>query len=225
MGLLVCSGIPIDDIIDIVCSVRLRDLVNIDLSMSGCMRLDKLEEVMKKHIVYRDLADLPIPLYVSTTDLKSWHNIIYQQGKIMSIIKASCSIPFSFKAVCYGRRILVDGGVTNNFPVEPFLEGYDCTQTDPDHVASLHRGRGRSLLIGVDVNPYKHLQKNSLPHIIPRSITLLIQQSYMLKKHFCDYYLQPQKLQDISIFQTHDYQHIIDIGYNTAENQWWSVLW
>lgn len=99
---------PIDDIIDLVTHVKLRDMLKIDISLTSYMNLNNLEKIIKQYIAYDDLANLPCPLYVSTTDLKTGHNIIYSQGNISTLIKASCSIPFSFKAVSYDRKILVD---------------------------------------------------------------------------------------------------------------------
>ena len=220
--LFVCSGMPIDDIIDLVTHVKLRDMLKIDISLTSYMNLNNLEKIIKQYIAYDDLADLPCPLYVSTTDLKTGHNIIYSQGNISTLIKASCSIPFSFKAVSYDRKILVDWGITNNFPIEPFVSGYDELVRNQTNTIPLHHDRRRPLLIGIDVNPYESLQKNSIAEVIPRSLKLLVQQSYQFKKHLCDYCIQPQALKKIGIFHAHHYQQIIEIGYQAAEDQWWS---
>ncbi|HUV32641.1 MAG TPA: patatin-like phospholipase family protein [Devosiaceae bacterium] len=77
--------------------------------------------------------DLEIPLYVVATDFRSWHQIVFHSGPLITAIAGSIAIPSFFKPVPYGDRLLVDGGVVNPLPLDATAPGAD-------------------FLIGLDVN-------------------------------------------------------------------------
>ena len=69
IGLCVCAGIPINEIIDILTQVKLRDLLKFDINKSGLMSLDNIANLISQYIKIDRIENLPIPLYVSTTSL------------------------------------------------------------------------------------------------------------------------------------------------------------
>jgi NTE family protein len=62
--------------------------------------------------------DLSIPFRAVATDLESGEMVILSQGSLAQAIRASISVPGMFSPVEIDGRVLVDGGIVCNLPVE-----------------------------------------------------------------------------------------------------------
>jgi NTE family protein len=63
--------------------------------------------------------DFKIRFACNALDLQSGDEVIFTKGPIADAVWASCAIPGIFPPFIKEKRILVDGGVSNNIPVEP----------------------------------------------------------------------------------------------------------
>lgn len=61
--------------------------------------------------------DLPIPFRAVATDIENGQEVVLKQGNLATAIRASMSIPALFPPVEIDGRLLVDGFVSNNIPV------------------------------------------------------------------------------------------------------------
>jgi len=80
-----------------------------------------------------DFQKLPIPFFCIATNIETGESIIMDKGKLAEVVTASGALPSLFQPVVIDDAILIDGGVTNNFPVEEL------------------RAKGMDIIIGVDV--------------------------------------------------------------------------
>lgn len=85
----------------------------------GFFSLAPLRLLLRRTLPITHFEDLPIPLTVVTTDLESgrpcyWHGC----GDIVEPMIASMSLPGIFPPVEIDGRLHVDGGVTNNTPLD-----------------------------------------------------------------------------------------------------------
>ncbi|OZV71156.1 patatin [Winogradskyella aurantia] len=80
-----------------------------------------------------NFENLPIPFFCIATDIETGESLVMDKGNLAEAVTASGALPSLFQPVVIGDRILVDGGVTNNFPVEEL------------------RDKGMDIIIGVDV--------------------------------------------------------------------------
>ncbi|MBR4897308.1 MAG: patatin-like phospholipase family protein [Prevotella sp.] len=80
-----------------------------------------------------DFNTLPIPFACVATDVVDYSEQVFHSGRLGQAMRASMSIPGVFAPVRMGERVLVDGGLTNNFPVD------------------VARAMGADYVIGVDV--------------------------------------------------------------------------
>ena len=80
-----------------------------------------------------DFSRLPIPFFAVATDVETGEEVILDSGYLPQAISASAAIPTLFSPVLVDGRLLTDGGVVNNYPVEEL------------------RKRGANVIIGVDV--------------------------------------------------------------------------
>ena len=66
--------------------------------------------------------DLPIPYRAVAADLITGQAVIIDRGNLALAARASMSVPGFFSPVEAGGKVLVDGGIANNFPVDIALE-------------------------------------------------------------------------------------------------------
>ena len=65
-----------------------------------------------------DFDELPIPFRAVATDIVTGEAVVIDSGDLAAAMRASMSAPGIFKPVRSDGRILVDGGVANNLPVQ-----------------------------------------------------------------------------------------------------------
>jgi len=78
--------------------------------------------------VLKDLTDgvpnsvlfdqLPIPFRAVATDLVTGEAVVFDRGELAAVMRASMSVPAAFAPVEIGGRMLVDGGLVDNLPVD-----------------------------------------------------------------------------------------------------------
>lgn len=100
----------------------------------GLVRGNKVERLLTVFFQDKSFSDLRLPLSVVATDLTEGRQVVFTEGKLAPIVRASMAVPTIFRPVTYDGRLLVDGGVTN--PV-------------PDDVV---RGMGADVVISVNLN-------------------------------------------------------------------------
>lgn len=66
----------------------------------------------------QDFDRLPIPFRAVATDIRTGETVVLKQGNLATAVRASMSIPGLFAPVTIDKRLLVDGLVSNNLPVD-----------------------------------------------------------------------------------------------------------
>ncbi len=65
-----------------------------------------------------DFDDLPIPFRAVATDIRNGDPVVLDHGSLSTALRASMAIPAVFTAVNLDGLTLVDGGISNNVPVD-----------------------------------------------------------------------------------------------------------
>lgn len=149
-----------------------------------------------------DFNDLPIPFACVATDIATGEEVVIRHGSVPTAMRASMAIPGVFSPVTIGDRVLVDGGLVNNFPADVLKE------------------MGADIIIGVEVVNEKKITKNdiqSLPQLFGR---LLINSTSSKRKEngkLCDIHIIP----DVSGFGMLSFTHeaidtLVGRGYKKA---------
>ena len=63
------------------------------------------------------IEDLPTPLALIATDIRTGREQVFREGNLATLIRASFSLPVILRPVEYQDMLLVDGGVTNPLPL------------------------------------------------------------------------------------------------------------
>ncbi len=70
----------------------------------------------------KDFSQFNIPFRGIATDVGNGEAVILKDGEIISAIRASMAIPSVFTAVNHNGKVLIDGGISRNFPVRDVKE-------------------------------------------------------------------------------------------------------
>lgn len=65
-----------------------------------------------------DIEQLPLDLFCVSSDLLSAEVVVHRRGPLADAVRASASVPGLIQPMRHAGRLLVDGGVLNNFPVD-----------------------------------------------------------------------------------------------------------
>ena len=90
------------------------------LLQKGIVSGVQLETVLRrlsKAKGYRRFDDLPIPFRAVATDVVTGRAIVFGEGELANVIRGSMSVPGAIAPIEIGDLLLVDGGITNNLPV------------------------------------------------------------------------------------------------------------
>ena len=79
--------------------------------------------------IYGDTTfeDLDVPLYIGATDFSTGERVIISSGKIVDAVRASLSVPLVFEPFFHPtlERWLVDGGLSQSYPIDIISKRYD----------------------------------------------------------------------------------------------------
>jgi NTE family protein len=65
-----------------------------------------------------DFQKLPVPFRAMATDIETGEPVVLDRGNIAQALRASMSVPGAMAPVEIGGRLLVDGGIANNLPID-----------------------------------------------------------------------------------------------------------
>lgn len=99
----------------------------------GMYNYSLLSKLTHKVRYVGDFNKLPIPFVCIATDIEKGEEVILNKGYLAQAMLASSAFPSLFSPVEIDGRLLIDGGVVNNYPVEEI------------------RRMGADIVIGVDV--------------------------------------------------------------------------
>ena len=83
----------------------------------GVFRGEALARFVSGHVKGKQIQELPIPLGVVATDLRSGLGVLFQRGDTATAVRASSAVPAVFQPVSIAGRDYVDGGLVSPVPV------------------------------------------------------------------------------------------------------------
>lgn len=69
-----------------------------------------------------DFSQLPIPFYCIATDIETGEKVVLDNGYLPLAMNASGALPTLFSPVKAKGKMLIDGGVADNYPIEEMLQ-------------------------------------------------------------------------------------------------------
>ncbi len=88
----------------------------------GILQGQRLELLLRRLLLpvwqAEDFDALPIPFRAVATDIVSGEKVVFARGDLAVAIRASMSVPGAFAPIRVDGRLLVDGGVVDNVPID-----------------------------------------------------------------------------------------------------------
>ncbi|MCC9138223.1 patatin-like phospholipase family protein [Pontibacter silvestris] len=199
-GVMYAAGFKPDEILKLIKELSVYNIMRPAFKI-GLMHLEEVEKLYIKHLgAGIKFEDLNIPVIVSATDMNEGITVYYSSGELIKPLLATSAVPILYKPVSFEGKLLNDGGLLNNLPLDPLYSNCD-------------------IKIGVHVNPINHnAHITSMRGMIERSVLLAINNNVKLRMHLCDLLIEPQELKYYRLTNFRKADEIFEIGYRYTLN-------
>ncbi len=174
--------------------------ITLPTSISKGQNMYNLFSKLTSHVNDVDnFNDLPIPFFCIATNIESGKETILNKGYLPGAVAASSALPTLFNPVKIGDSIYIDGGVTNNYPIEKV------------------RSMGADIIIGIDVQDTlktRNKLKNAI-EILGQVGNYSAIEAMIDKRNDTDIYIRPN-ITDFSVVSFNEKLEIMDAGTKEA---------
>jgi NTE family protein len=172
-------------------------------SQPGFLSTNEYSAIFKQYFRRDDFDALHKKLYVAATDILNARSHIFHEGKLVQALLASAAYPMVFKPVEIKGKLYFDGGITNDFPIEPIR--WQCEKVIGSYVTPL--------------TPMNKLDLEKPQRLLQRAYDVSSMTNSASKFAQCDVVIQPDKLGEFGFFETRRLDEIFHIGYLAGKEQ------
>ncbi|HSM12781.1 MAG TPA: patatin-like phospholipase family protein [Thermoanaerobaculia bacterium] len=169
----------------------------------GLLDTTKIEEDFLGYFPENSFEALDRKLFVTATDLVEGDIEIFSSGPLVRPLLASASIPMVFTPTEFQGRLFADGGIVDNFPVDPLLGLCD-------------------VLLGVYASPLAHLADPAFDNsfeVTQRALEIGMFHASERKFHQVDLVLASSELRRYGTFDAKRHAEIVELGEEIAREQ------
>lgn len=200
IGAFYAAGHTCEEILGFFQHTSMFSIDKYTLRKPGILDTDRFYKIFKKYFPEDRYEALEKSLYVSATDIIAGKNKIFHKGPLIYSVLASAAFPVVLSPIKIDGVLYADGGITNNFPVEPLIGSCDK-------------------LIGVFSNPLRKIKQHDLSTsmaIMDRAIAIGMDSMSTRKFSNCDLVICPEELNKLGTFSMNSLEKAYNIGYETA---------
>jgi NTE family protein len=174
VGAFYASGMSISEMEDIAKRIQWSDVSGIMFNRYSILSNNKLGDLIIKHLGNKTLEQTQIPLELVATDISTGKKVNIKKGSLSDGVKASTCIPGLFKPVIINKRMLVDGGIVENVPINTV------------------RAMGADYVIAVDLNgKYSNENPKNIIGVLMNSFHFTLKEAVKMQFSNADLLLQP----------------------------------
>lgn len=166
----------------------------------GVLDTEKMVSDFLEHFPKDSFEALGKRLFVTATDLVTARREVFASGPLIRAVLASCSVPMVFTPTRVGERLFADGGVIDNFPVDPLLGLCD-------------------VVLGVHVSPMTSVDQSQLQSpfaVSQRAYEIAMYYGSKRKFHQCDLVICPPGLERFGLNDVKRRVEIFELGRREA---------
>ncbi len=195
IGVLYSAGMSPLIMREIMARQTLTKIFHFSWNKKGLLSMNELLKIFKKYNVQNSFDLLNIPFYACASNLDTEKGDIFSSGDLFQSVIASASIPLLFEPVVINNQHYIDGGLYNNFPIEPLLDKYPY-------------------ILGIHVNNYKEPVDYNALAIAERVFSAVVRRNIVPKLNKCDYLIDPFLENRSGIIDFRQTDKLFEIGYN-----------
>ncbi len=198
VGSLYCQGVEPYEILQAFIKTKLYRFLRPAFKTPGLLSMDLTRSLFLEYLPHDSFEGLKIPMVIAVTDFSEGRLVYLSSGKLIEAILASSSIPGVFKPVIIDGKMYIDGGVLNNFPIEPVRK--DC-----------------DFIIGSSCNHLPVVDKIvNTRKLIERAAIMSINSDMEQKCQFLDVLIEPEGMGATSVFDVKKTEEIYWLSYDAA---------
>lgn len=198
LGALLAAGYDLETITRISKKTDFFNFKHLKFGKAGFFSMTAFQNIIEEHIPGNSFESLKQPLTVAATDVINGKTEYFNKGKLSIAVMASSCIPMVYEPVKINDTYYLDGGLLNNFPIEPLLNNCD-------------------FIIGSYVNDIsRKLEHLHMKDMLDRSFHLALSSSMPAKIKQCNLYIAPPDMSQFGMFDTDKVDEIIEFAYNYA---------
>ena len=195
LGAFIAKGFHPEEITEIALQTNIISIKSFNPGRTGLFKPKSIKKNLQHFLGNITFDQLDIELIVAATDIKAGKPFYIRSGELVPALLASSAIPVVYKPVLIDGRLLIDGGISDNFPVEAVYPS-------------------KNKIIGSHVNPISEMEMNlGYKALIERCISVVIHKDIAHKKDLCDVFIEPPLLQNFGLFATKKTKQIIETAY------------
>jgi NTE family protein len=201
VGALYADGHKPYEILSLLSKNSRLDYFSLTMPKEGLLQISGIVKILKELLKARTFEELKIPLFVAATDLNNGKIVYFSEGDLIKPIIASASIPVLFKPLVINNISYVDGGVMDNFPIDPIEKNCET-------------------IIGSFVNPVGDEKSfSSLMSIAARTFHLSMYRDILEKQNKFTLLIAPPELKKYAILDPGKAEELFEIGYNKTRKE------
>ncbi len=203
VGALYAQGNGVDEMLAFFKETPLFRYNFFSFNKPGLLDTDRYVKLFESFWPHNAFEHLQRPLFVVATDLLEGRERIFHSGELIRPLLASAALPPIFSPVRIGDRMYADGGIMNNFPLEPLHKKVD-------------------FVIGSNVSVVKTLTRRELRssyQLTNRTTALMIYAINREKINRCDLVFEALELEKIGVLDKKGIEKAFTIGYDHANRK------
>jgi len=200
VGALYANGNTVADMLAFFKETPLFKYNFLTLVKSGFIDTDRYVDIFRGYFPKNSFDALERELHVVATNLQKAQQRFFSEGELIRPLLASAALPPLFSPLELDGELYADGGIMNNFPLEPVQKEAD-------------------FIIGSNVSIVGHLQKTDLKNslqLTSRVTGLMIYAINKQKLAACDLMSAPEALENIGVLDRKGIEKAYKIGYENA---------
>lgn len=189
-------NIPFEKVVEKAKTLRWYKVTKLTFPRRGLVSHNALRNVLAEFFQDKNIEDAAIPLAIVATDIEAAEKVVFTKGSLIDALMASTCVPGFFTPVTVEGKMLVDGGVIENFPLSALDE------------------LGAEVKIGVNVNRWlPHKRPSTVFDVISKTLAVMNAHKHPQKDN--EIFIEPH-LEDFSVSDFKHADALIAQGYRSA---------
>ncbi len=165
----------------------------------GLAKGEKLEAFVRNKVAAPNIESLKLPFAAVATDLNRGTRVVLDRGPVAKVVHASSAIPGVFNPVELQGRLLVDGGVIDNIPID------------------VAREKGADIVIAVDISEnVVNFNITNIVDVMLQSVSIIMNENTKQKKRDADILITPP-VGDVGMLDFSQKKRCMQAGIEAAQ--------